>query len=920
MLLNIQSIRNKVDELKLFIESVQNPDFILLTEHWLKENEPLFLDDYDLLASYCRTKHVHGGTMILIHTRMLRAYNFVSVDRLNYLIVEKEFEFSMVCCSSLNFYIICIYRSPAGDYDSFIYRLEVLLTQLPLHATIILTGDLNVNFLDTSSRNTHSLLALLYSFNLSMHVESPTRISSSSSTLLDYVCTNCDKNSVDCGTVGAGLSDHEAVVCKFSFNFGTGRSAKQYKRLFTRKNYEKFALACQDVDWRKVLVTNTPLGEFNSLLRDIFVESFPLRATRSKHKKPWFSKGLKVSSRNMRCLHYIRKFALDNDRFLIYFNTYRRIFRRTIKNAKQIYFRDRFGNSRNRQRDAWKVVNELRGKKSTKSVDSNLDCNKINEFYSSIAVNLNSYLTPDCDYRTFLNTVNVSESFYLVPTNIYEIKEVLNDIQNKNASGWDELSVRIFLHLPDRALVVLAEGINCSFESGIFPSCLKIATVIPLYKGGDSDSPANFRPISLLPTLAKIVEKLVKRRLQSFFNRHNLLCTEQYGFRESRGTDDAVFAFLENLYLGINDGEVAAAVFCDLSKAFDCVNHGILLWKLEKYGIRGTSLDWFRSYLTARFQKVNFNRKSSEQIEIQYGVPQGSVLGPLLFLVYINDLAGINIKGKFTLYADDSTILWVGKNAIELQNYINEDLTKVKEWTDANFLSLNVSKTNIVTFKCYLGDVKLGNQAVNRVSVNKFLGLYIDSKLKFEMHITNLTKKLASNCYAIRIIANDLDLETVRSAYFSLIESHLRFGICFWGSCSQYLFNMLFVLQKRAVKYMFKAKFRDSSRPLFISHKLLTLPSLFLLESSCLVYKKFQREIGSLSQYNTRQSYIAYLPIPTSSQTKNSVIYRSKKIFNQLPLRIRKINSYKKFRREVKALLGLKAYYSVSEFFNDSLN
>lgn len=206
---------------------------------------------------------------------------------------------------------------------------------------------------------------------------------------------------------------------------------------------------------------------------------------------------------------------------------------------------------------------------------------------------------------------------------------------------------------------------------------------------------------------------------------------------------------------------------------------------------------------------------------------------------------------------------------------------------------------------------------VARACVNKFLGLYIDSKLRFESHVSFLSKKLASNCYAIRVISNNLDVVAARTAYFSLIEAHLRYGICFWGNCPQYLFMALFILQKRAVRYMCKAKMRDSCRPLFLLHHILTLPCLFLLETSCLIFKKFGSKRNVTSLHNTRQTYHINLPIPNSTKTKNSIIYNGKKIFNHLPLHIRTINSIGKFRKEVKHYLISKAYYSVDEFFGD---
>lgn len=201
------------------------------------------------------------------------------------------------------------------------------------------------------------------------------------------------------------------------------------------------------------------------------------------------------------------------------------------------------------------------------------------------------------------------------------MKDILCDIKNTNSSGIDDISVRIFKSLPDGALVALVSAINASFQTGIFPECLKTAVVMPLPKGGSLDDPANFRPISLLPTLSKIIEKLVKKRLIGFLSKNNILVDCQFGFQANKSTNDAIFVFLENLYSGLNDGEVAAAVFCDISKAFDCVNHRILLAKLERYGVRGIALNWFSSFLSERRQLVRGKLSDSNMIDIVSGVP-----------------------------------------------------------------------------------------------------------------------------------------------------------------------------------------------------------------------------------------------------------------------------------------------------------
>jgi len=586
--------------------------------------------------------------------------------------------------------------------------------------------------------------------------------------------------------------------------------------------------------------------------------------------------------------------------------------------AKQLYYKNRIGISSNKQRETWKIGNEIRGKAGKSTTETSLLPCELNSFYCSVAENISKSLPRNLNFNYFFRHIGECESFYFTPITIHEIRQIFSDIKSNKASGWDGISVRLFLKLPDSALEVMADAINLSFQTGIFPGCLKRANIIPLFKGGDSNNPSNYRPVALLPTLSKIIEKLAKKRIVSFLENHQISKDSQFGFRSGKGTNDAIFNFLESLYLTLNDGDAAAAVFCDLSKAFDCVSHKILLRKLEAYGFRGQFLKWIESYLSERVQVVSLGGVTSEPQKVTYGVPQGSVLGPILFLLYVNDLAELNISGKFTMYADDATILWRGDKSGNIHLTINEDLKKIKLWCDANNLCFNVSKTSVMSFKCNVDVVYLNDIALDCLNENKFLGLYIDNKLKFNLHISNLCAKVSSNTYAIKIVARELDRTTIRNTYFALIESHLRYGICFWGTCSRQLFQSVFVLQKRAIRCMFGVKTRDSCKPLFLREQILTLYSLFILETVCLLHKKFKNDICATSSYNTRRTFTISLPIPTTSQVRDSFVFTGRQMFNNLPLCIREITvNDKKFKLEVKKLLAARAYYSIEEYLSE---
>lgn len=922
LLLNIQSIRSKISELELFLACNEYPSIVIITEHWLNKNETVFIERYTILSKFCRTNFIHGGTLILGRSDFLELYDFTNIERFDNLCCDKDFEISVVYCACLKLYIVCIYRSPISNHNIFLVNLEAVLSNLSPHVSVILTGDFNINYNDENSNLVNNLKFLLESFGLAMHVNNFTRIVKQSGSILDYVCSNICSNKIVCSVISAGLSDHEAVLCSYSVdNCKSKKKQTKRGRIYSKRNFARFKRNCSNHDWAAISRDSNSLNLFYSNMVDIFKRSFPIVNIKPKNKKPWFTKGLKVSSKNMRCLHTMRKYFYDNLFFVTYFNAYRKVYRNTITLAKDKFYGERIEAAPSRQREIWKIVNEFRGNSSVHSNFSSLNADDINSFYCSIAQKLYDKIESAINDPYFnLRHINVPETFYFWPVDRVELKMVLNDFKNKTSSGYDEISVKLMTYLPDTSLECFCQAINRSVLTGIFPVALKMANVIPLFKGGERNAPSDYRPISLLPTFSKVIEKIMKNRFLTFLEKHKLISNVQFGFQSAKNTDDAIFNLMEELYLSLNDGEVASAVFCDLTKAFDCVNHRVLLGKLEIYGFRGSVLDWLQSYLSCRSQRVIFQGCSSTSLNIESGVPQGSVLGPLLFLLYVNDLPSSIEYGKCTSFADDTTLLWHHKDPQILKEMIDIDLLNIKRWCDANFLCFNVSKTNILNFKCSFENITIANQMINSFDANKFLGIHIDNKLKFSKHISCISSKLASGCFAIRTVRHTLGYNIARSVYFALIESRLRYGVCFWGSSSQFLMNSVFVLQKRALRYLCGLGPQDSCRAHFVSERILTVYSIFILETVCLIQRKYADQIHSESVINTRSSVTIRLPIPSSALIKNSFVYGGKKLFNALPDYIRSIKPYRLFRNKVKVLLLSKGFYSVNEYLDCRFN
>ena len=352
-----------------------------------------------------------------------------------------------------------------------------------------------------------------------------------------------------------------------------------------------------------------------------------------------------------------------------------------------------------------------------------------------VSVGKSSY-SNNIDYREISKALNTDQksSVVLYPTTADEVSKIISSLNPRKSSGYDDISVSILKHNSEIISPVLSNLVNESFLTGVYPDCLKLAKVIAIFKGGKQSQPCNYRPISLLSNLDKIIEKLIYTRLISFLNKYNILNDNQYGFRHGHSTTLAISHFYENLLDSRDKGKATCAILVDLSKAFDSVNHDVLIFKLSRYGIRGPALLLLRSYLSNRKQFVNSNNLNSNFANIEVGVPQGSVLGPLLFLLHINDLQNIT-KLKLLNFADDTLLYTTIDNDNNPGNFINDELSKVDTWLTHNQLKPNLNKTKYMLFlprskkfkslenlKLYLNsDIE-----IERVHQYKYLGLVID--------------------------------------------------------------------------------------------------------------------------------------------------------------------------------------------------
>ncbi|KAK9879321.1 hypothetical protein WA026_004174 [Henosepilachna vigintioctopunctata] len=468
--------------------------------------------------------------------------------------------------------------------------------------------------------------------------------------------------------------------------------------------------------------------------------------------------------------------------------------------------------------------------------------------------------------------------------------------------------------------------INNSLKYGIFPEELKSAIVKPIYKKGDKEEMENYRPISLLPAFSKLFELVISKQLISFLSQHSILSTSQHAYIKGYSTQTAIYEFIANIVHALEDSDIAIGLFLDLSRAFDSLNHGYIFKKMEQYGIRGTSLEWFKSYLHFRTQTVSINTDTSEvnseTLPIEFGVPQGSILGPIIFIIFINDLSDKLTNNHVSVinYADDTNILLRSTNCFEATQLTMNTLSQANEWFINNQLCMNKQKTQATLFKTSHASfvtpklISVQGEKLNLDKTIKLLGVWMDESLKWNKHIEELSKRLSSNCYSLGVLNKYLDKESLKIVYQASFESRIRYGCMFYGNASN--IDNVARLQKRALRYILKMKSADSCRGKFCENGLLTIAAIHIQECLLFLFKNKHRfEQKTSTEYNTRTTQLKY-PAHKLAFTERCPEYMCTRYFNKIRPTMRAEKNIKKFKSLVYEMLLKMEPYSVKEFLD----
>ena len=372
-------------------------------------------------------------------------------------------------------------------------------------------------------------------------------------------------------------------------------------------------------------------------------------------------------------------------------------------------------------------------------------------------------------------------SIFLAATNPNEITKLIEKLPNKKSSGYDNIDI-LLKAIKNEIVVPLSIIFNESLSQGIFPTCMKLAEVVPLFKSKDRSEKSTYRPISLLLTISKLLEKIVYRRVYTFLNNTNQLYCSQYGFRTGNCCNQAVCELIGEIAKNTEKNWTTVCIFLDLSKAFDTLEHTAIFQKLERYGIRGNTLEWFKSYLSNRKIRVKINNTTSKEFPIDYGTPQGSCLGPLIFLIFCNDL-NIHLENMQCIqFADDTTLYLGHSNPEELKKMIEQYLQVLQDWFRANKLTLNVEKSVCLIFndnvcKKVNMSLTLSGKSIPIEKETKFLGVWLDKDLKWERQITEITNRVKLRQGLLKRGVNFLTKHAKKVLFFAQIQCVLSYGI-----------------------------------------------------------------------------------------------------------------------------------------------
>lgn len=919
---NIRSIGKNLDEFRVFVEGLNTTfECIVLTETRQIHDPTVFhIDGYETIYNQGNLNQ-NDGVVIFIKSELYQTHKLIELNG-SFMIKLKAQYLNKIFC------IYTFYRSPNTDVDDFLEELNNKLNEEKednCHYSLFL-GDINIDLLN-ENMDSKNYLDLLGEFGYISAINTPTRVQRESETCLDHIFIYSRNNNYESLlpiTVATSITDHYTTILQIVLNEKGKSEHCESRKYFEIVKEEILIQEIKKIDWNDILQQHTDLD----ILTNTFIEEINECVRKSKkrikiknkerRRKNWITTSLVKQVNKKNDLYRKWKNNQENERLKSEYLEIKKQVENKIKQAKISYYRKRVEKEKNSSKQLWNTVNEILNIPKPNKIN-NIEnefgeevtnygeiANIFNKFFVNVGKNLASNITKKPNYTSEKKTS--MNSIYLEVTDETEVMKTINDLKNKKSAGSDGLKAETLKIISKYISKPLTYIINKCFDMGFYPAAFKSSIVIPVYKSGDEKKVTNYRPISLTTTLSKVFEKIIQNRLNNFLKKFNLLSTSQFGFREHKSTQDAIHTLTKNIYECLDKNMPCLGVFIDLTKAFDTVDHNILLATLDDMGIRGTANELFRHYLTNRKQKVRIKNYLSSEETITCGVPQGTVLGPILFTVYIDNLFSQTKAGKVLSFADDTVIIYKSDNWYNLKIETENNLNIIKDWFDSRLLTINFNKTKYVAFSSFETsipnyDLVIGTNLIRPVKEIKYLGIFLDAHLRWDKQTAYLIKKLRCILYRFREIQVHFDIKQKIIIYQSLVEPHLRYGIIGWGSVGKNYLNMLEISQKRFLKMILNKGSRYPSDSLYHETEILDIRQLYSIEILITQHQN-KNELNSVTHsYPTRQRNRYLTPIMKKAIGQKSYQFIAPKLYNHLPDSVKNEAHLPQSKKQIKAFV-----------------
>ena len=944
--LNCRSLLKKREELEYIIAELK-PTIVCLTETWFDASvaqSDFVPEGYKILrhdrSDNFKQKYgkVNGGGVAILYKQNIK------IQKVNDLTDPVEEILWIRIKTKFSFLLGVIYRA---DYtDTLQETLEESLLENNIRRacetakSVVLLGDFNINYAKAENHLRDKLENVCATYGLSQVINKPTRIdpNTGSQTIIDHVWINKEYVPIkDSGTT-IGISDHLATYVKLN------QTVQQEAKTIISRDFKKYdpEVFCTELheslglsDLHEIINkkdVNTAMEKLSNIIIKTLDKFAPITERKIQIRYnpiPWLNEELRnIIARKNSMLKDFYQFGLQSLKNPIKILNNKIVhLKRTLKKK---YLSDELSDAKNDPKKTWKIINNIIGSKSQiDSAEPDMMTQDKADSYNKFFAQIGEEILMELNLNIPVTDLKGHEGFSFSLESEENIGKLIDQMKSNVATGRDGIGVKVIKDAKTILTPWLTKIVNISYSTNTFPDCMKKASIRPIHKKEDSNFISNYRPISILPCLSKVFERSASNQLIVYLEKNNKLNASQHAYRKQHGTQTCLFQVINHVQKLMDEGKFVAIVSLDLSKAFDAINHEMLLKKLIKLGLSETALCWIKSYLSKRVQCTRFSNFTSKDEEVKAGVPQGSILGPLLFICFSNDIyTTLEEQCKALSYADDSQLIIAAKNQKELILKIENIIKVAHDWYTANCMKANQGKTEILVIN--RGNLKTENikikvkekgkrKILTPSKYIKVLGVLIDENLSWKKQVLKVKKTATNTIRKLHRINHLLPMDIKIQLYNALVVPHFDYADVIWGGCSVEMCRKLQITQNFAVKSITGAKKYDHASASYEKLKFLDLQQRRNIHEVVFTHKsllhhhpsdicKMYLELCPTS--NTRSSHSATLNYPPHSTTKyeKSPLYRSVESWNSIPNYIATNTTTKVFKREFQKNLIQKTF------------